>query len=495
MGKGIPTFGDRSAWDAAGYATRHANDIDNGIHWTLTKLQELFAAVGHTHAHFTDTSNPHSVTKAQVGLGNVANVLCNLTGTAAPGVNDDSAAGYSVGSWWFYNNKYYDCLDATSGAAVWQERGSGSGGSITVEEIDGTPSVASVSKIKVTNGKLTDNGSGTVTLDLGGGSSGDSSILGYCSSTSNSVVDPDPATDTDVDSMSISLTLSATKLVVITIRIIKSGGHPDRYAIYDGATKIFPVNGISSGYYDHSSAENGEYSITHVCYVSLASGSHTIKIKHQAAQSTSSITFKERWMVITDGAYSGVGGYWAAPSKPALSNFAWINQGTATAAENGDGIYLLAPAVSGDNLRVLKKSAPATPYTITAMILPMYYPQNYNQCGLCWRQSSDGKLVTFDVSNNGGLKLETLKFNGPSSFNAAYTQIGFNYICPIWLRIADDGTNRITSWSLDGYNFMQVYSVGRTDFMTADEVGFYANSCNGTYPAAIKLLSWKEEAS
>jgi hypothetical protein len=40
----------------------------------------------------------------------------------------------------------------------------GSGGSITVEEADGTPSVASVTKIKVPNGSLTDDGSGVVTF-------------------------------------------------------------------------------------------------------------------------------------------------------------------------------------------------------------------------------------------------------------------------------------------------------------------------------------------
>lgn len=128
MGRGIPTPGDRSATDALAYPTRHANDIDNGIHWTLTRLQELFAAVTHTHAHFTDTSNPHGVTAAQVGLGNVANLKCNLAATTAPGVSDDSTAGYAVGSSWFNltADKAYVCLDATAGAAVWKEVG-GSG--------------------------------------------------------------------------------------------------------------------------------------------------------------------------------------------------------------------------------------------------------------------------------------------------------------------------------------------------------------------------------
>ena len=46
--------------------------------------------------------------------------------------------------------------------------GCGGGAALTVEEADGSPSVASVATIIVSNGKLTDNGAGSVTLDLSG---------------------------------------------------------------------------------------------------------------------------------------------------------------------------------------------------------------------------------------------------------------------------------------------------------------------------------------
>ncbi len=46
------------------------------------------------------------------------------------------------------------------------------GGSITVEEVDGTPSVSNVNTIKVSNGTLTDDGSGVVTITTGGGGGG-----------------------------------------------------------------------------------------------------------------------------------------------------------------------------------------------------------------------------------------------------------------------------------------------------------------------------------
>ena len=47
--------------------------------------------------------------------------LNNLTATVDPTVNDDSADGYSVGSYWYNQNdeEAFKCLDATVGAAVW----------------------------------------------------------------------------------------------------------------------------------------------------------------------------------------------------------------------------------------------------------------------------------------------------------------------------------------------------------------------------------------
>ncbi len=45
----------------------------------------------------------------------------NYSATAAPTVNDDSADGYSIGSWWVNvtTDEAYLCVDATAGAAVW----------------------------------------------------------------------------------------------------------------------------------------------------------------------------------------------------------------------------------------------------------------------------------------------------------------------------------------------------------------------------------------
>ena len=54
--------------------------------------------------------------------------------------------------------------------------GAGGGGSLTVKEADGAPNVSSVTTIVVSNGTLTDDGSGQVTISTGGGGSGISRI-------------------------------------------------------------------------------------------------------------------------------------------------------------------------------------------------------------------------------------------------------------------------------------------------------------------------------
>lgn len=62
-------------------------------------------------------------------INHVLGVKHNIAATAAPGVGDDSADGYSPGSLWVdtTNDLAYVCLDSSAGAAVWQLIGSASG--------------------------------------------------------------------------------------------------------------------------------------------------------------------------------------------------------------------------------------------------------------------------------------------------------------------------------------------------------------------------------
>jgi hypothetical protein len=194
----------------------------------------------------------------------------------------------------------------------------------------------------------------------------------------------------------------------------------------------------------------------------------------------------------TGTAWESWGPFWKL-TPPVSGDFSWVNQGAATSDSTYGGLSILAPAAAGQDIKILKKAAPATPYTITACFLINGFRANYNGAGLCFRQSADGKLVLLYVSPSEANTIKVAKWNSPTSYSAEYTGVPAQYdLHPVWLRITDNGTNRICSFSTDGYYWYQVHSVGRTDFLTADEVGFCADAVNATYPVRITLLSWVE---
>jgi hypothetical protein len=84
---------------------------------TLTALRDWIAG--------TLAAVASSGAKADVGLGNVANTLHNLSASAAPTVNDDSGDGYSVGSLWLWPaaQRMFRASGVSAGAAIWTELG------------------------------------------------------------------------------------------------------------------------------------------------------------------------------------------------------------------------------------------------------------------------------------------------------------------------------------------------------------------------------------
>jgi hypothetical protein len=173
-------------------------------------------------------------------------------------------------------------------------------------------------------------------------------------------------------------------------------------------------------------------------------------------------------------------------ADPQLQTFAWVNQGNATIDTTKGGVYLanLTPAASYSwNIR--KKAAPATPYKITVAFMPVFDVLNGGSTGaayfcLTFRESSSGKLAMFFVrmyvnqSAVGTVYVASRKFTNETTYSSDYTVNPYLVIgeCPVWfLRIADDGTNRVLSFSTDG----QV-GVGIT----------------GDMALGMTLLDWKE---
>lgn len=179
-------------------------------------------------------------------------------------------------------------------------------------------------------------------------------------------------------------------------------------------------------------------------------------------------------------------------AAPVNGDFAWVNQGSASVTTTNGGIFLRAPVSSGVNLRLRKKSAPATPYTITAAFLPSVVASNYQSCGLFFRESGSGKLETWETNaSTGSFQRVANRFTDATTYSATAISIPdlrAGGLC--FLRIGDDGANRKAWVSADGQNWILLFTVARTTFLTANEVGFFVNDQTNTYEVGMTLLSW-----
>jgi hypothetical protein len=183
-------------------------------------------------------------------------------------------------------------------------------------------------------------------------------------------------------------------------------------------------------------------------------------------------------------------------TDPSLASVTtWVNQGGASVTTTNGGIYLLGPATGSVNLRCQVKTAPSTPYTITALVIPSLIAVDFMGCGILFRESGSGKMASIAFVHNGGWSVDVNKWTDATTFSAQYATAPLKSLPSyMFFRLADDGANRISSISTDGINFRVIHTVGRTDFLTANQVGFFVNCQEATWDAGVTLLSWKETA-
>ena len=183
---------------------------------------------------------------------------------------------------------------------------------------------------------------------------------------------------------------------------------------------------------------------------------------------------------------------------PVNGDFSWVNQDSASIDTSVADRIIIGHATysTGLNVNARVKSAPSTPYTITAALMSSVAYGGIGYAGLCFRQSSDGKmqLFGFSPSNGGSLYTVSRKMTDAINYSADYSldemagRLQSGRL--VFLRLADNGTNRICSFSSDGVTFQTYHTIGRTDFLTANQVGFYINAYSAqTY---LTLLSWTQ---
>lgn len=177
------------------------------------------------------------------------------------------------------------------------------------------------------------------------------------------------------------------------------------------------------------------------------------------------------------------------------SDFTWVNQaGSSTTDLDNGNIQLDLAKTSGNNARSLVRSAPSTPYEITMSLAPCLYGDNVSHVGAVFRESSTSKIYLFGI--NGDRQLRIQKWTNNTTFSSS--AFGWTtWWIPVnpWLRIADDGTDLIFSYSPNGYQFQDIYSEGRTTFMAGgpNQVGWYGQANDTNRLAGAILTHWSGE--
>lgn len=168
---------------------------------------------------------------------------------------------------------------------------------------------------------------------------------------------------------------------------------------------------------------------------------------------------------------------YAATPPGLLATWSEVNAGSTTYADlTGGGISISAPSNgSANSLRMVSKSLPAVPYTVTfAYRHSFVLPNIYWFAG--WRDSIGGGVVTCDIATNTSGQstgYRVMQFTNPTTFSAdavALTGVTPSFSDIVFVRLADDGTNRTCSLSSDSVNFQSVYSATRTTFITPDSM-------------------------
>lgn len=133
------------------------------------------------------------------------------------------------------------------------------------------------------------------------------------------------------------------------------------------------------------------------------------------------------------------------------------------------------------------RPAPSTPYNLTVAFLPHLVMNSNNTVGIGWRSSATPpqySLYSTGVSNGNSLIWRWYNWTTYNAYNSDYTNgtaLPTMMHGPLaWMRIRDDGTNRLIYHSSNGINWTSVGSVARTNFMTPTYICLHVSDAQVT---------------
>lgn len=251
-----PQTDARITADAVVYARRAISNTSNGSGTTVNNI--ISADISGLDARLTalEDGHSHSGNTNDGGQFDAANLL---SGTATPSGYMLTAGGSATVSWAALadhdhsgdagDGGAFELTHLTSGTATsgYVPTADGSAGiswaapsggaALTLEEADGTPSVANVSKIVVTNGTLTDSGGGTATLDFGSAATDGNAIHDNVASEIHAITEK--TTPADADEIIIEDSADSYNKKRVQISNLPAGGGGGAYYL-DNAGEANP---------------------------------------------------------------------------------------------------------------------------------------------------------------------------------------------------------------------------------------------------------------
>lgn len=180
----------------------------------------------------------------------------------------------------------------------------------------------------------------------------------------------------------------------------------------------------------------------------------------------------------------------------ALTSFPTVvNAASSTLTSTGGTHYAVGTAAAVTNATLWVKAIPADPYVVTFRLLSNPISINFGSCGIALRESGTGEFVVLSVEFNTGLQqFNAPKFNSATSYNSTYGALNIQmpYSNGIWGRITDNSTNRIFEVSMDGTHWITLTTQSRTDFVTPDQIGIYADPAASSQIPRCVLESYNE---
>lgn len=196
-------------------------------------------------------------------------------------------------------------------------------------------------------------------------------------------------------------------------------------------------------------------------------------------------------------AEGGSGGSGPSITVPPLTGWTWDVQGS-SAIDTSSGAYIEMDAAQySSGIRAYYRTPPSTPYTITAMFSISYAAGQDIALDFGFRDSG-GKYVLIHFSDNGNLY--AFKFSSSNSPTADYLHVSRGLPTaplPVWLRIADDGTNITFSYGVQPFiggpiAWVSLYSGSRTDYMSSGPDAVMWGSYTNGGATSVWLGSWLE---